>query len=486
VDLKGKASAGVKWTSVAALVSAMSQLLLVIVLARFLDKSDFGVMALALFVINFSQLFIDMGVSNAIIHHGEVNKNQLSSLYWLNVFTGVLIFLSLLLLSPCIATFYEEPKLQSVINLVALTFLIQPFGMQFSVLLQKNLQFKSIAIRDILSKIIGFFVGAIFAYLEYGVYSLVFSTIASALINTIAVLIIGLPFYKPSFHFRYSDVKPFLSFGFFQMGEKMANFFNSQVDSVIIGKFLGVGSLGVYNVAKNLVMRPTQIINPVVTKVAFPVMSRVKDDISKLRKIYIKVIGFLSYINFPIFLFLAFFSEHIVTTLFGNQWLEAIPVLRVLALYFLIRSTGNPLGALQLARGRADWGFYWNIILLIFIPLSIFIGSRWGIIGVCYAFLLVQILLFIPAWYYMVRPLCEVSFYHYLNAFCRPFITSLIPVLILKFGQKYLEAFVEHNLGLLFLELLIYSLLFLIINFMVNRNVFEEFKRFLIPRSNQI
>ena len=135
MSLKAKAIGGAKWTSVSAVISAVVQLLQVAILAHFLDKKDFGLMALAVFVIGISQIFMDMGISNAIIYKKDVTHEQLSTMYWLNVSMGVLIYLLLFLLAPLVAAFYHEPKLVGVLNWIALTFVIQPFGQQFETLL---------------------------------------------------------------------------------------------------------------------------------------------------------------------------------------------------------------------------------------------------------------------------------------------------------------------------------------------------------------
>src|SRR4051794_11092607 len=115
MNLKSRAKSGVKWTSFSAVIGTAFQLLLLAILARLLKKEDFGLASLASFVIGFTQLFLDMGISNAIIHKQSITEKQLSSLYWLNIILGVLFFFILLVLAHYFALFYEEPKLEDVI-----------------------------------------------------------------------------------------------------------------------------------------------------------------------------------------------------------------------------------------------------------------------------------------------------------------------------------------------------------------------------------
>lgn len=476
MSLKTKAVGGVKWTAVSALTASISQLLLIAILARLLDKIDFGLIAISSFIIGFTQIFLDMGISNAIIHKQDVSNDQLNSLYWLNIFSGIIIFFVVFLTSGFIAKVYNEPKLQNIVNLTSTTFLIQPIGAQFDVLLRKELKFKSLAIRDVISKIIILLSGCVFGYLGFGVYSLVYSNIIGLSVSTILVFFIGIKVHKPKFHFVYSDIKPFLSFGVFQMGEKVMNYFNSQADNIIIGKFLGMEVLGTYNIAKNLVMRPAQIINPIITKVSFPVMAKVQNDIPKLKHIYLKSLRLMSSVNFPIFIFMSFFARDIVLTMFGNKWQDAISVLSILSIYSLIRSTGNPVGSLQLARGKADWGFYWNSILLIFVPLTIYVGSFWGVVGVCYAFLILQVILFPIGWKFMINRLCQANFGEYLLCFLRPLAIALVAASTSYFICLY------FNIGSFYkvlIGLAIFGLLWIFLNFIKNKEFIEEV-RFLI------
>ncbi|MGH2623947.1 MAG: oligosaccharide flippase family protein, partial [Sphingobacterium sp.] len=167
MSLRNQAMRGVKWTSIAAIIGAVIQIIQIAVLTRFLDKEDFGLMAIALFVIGISQIFIDMGISNAIIHKRKVNHFQLNTLFWLNIIMGIVLFTVVLVISPWIAKFYHDVKLIKIINLIALTFLIIPWGQQIEALLKKDLMFKELSVRDIIGKIIGFLVAVVLAFLNF-------------------------------------------------------------------------------------------------------------------------------------------------------------------------------------------------------------------------------------------------------------------------------------------------------------------------------
>jgi O-antigen/teichoic acid export membrane protein len=411
--LKPKAILGVKWTTFESITTSIIQVSQLAILTRFLNPADFGLMAIAMVIIGFSQAFMDMGISKAIIYKQSITKTQLSSLYWLNLISGFVLFVIIILISPVIAVFYDTPQLTMIIILVSLSFVIQPFGQQFMILLQKEMRFDIIAKTTVISRVVGFVSAVISALNGFGVYALVVGLLVGMTVRALIFILSGVRYHKPQFYFSLKDIKGFLSFGLFQMGEKSINYFNTQLDTILIGKFVGMEMLGIYNIAKQIVMRPTQIINPIITRVTFPLMAKVQDDVDRLKNIYLKTINHLSSVNFPIFILLIILAEPIVLLLFGKKWLDAVLIIQILSLFALIRSTGNPVGPLLLAKGRADLGFFWNFALLFYVPLWIWFGSRWGIPGICWSLVFMQLSLLLPNWYFLVKKICGAKFFEY-------------------------------------------------------------------------
>ena len=424
--LRQKTLSGVKWTSISAVVTTIIQLAQVSILTRFLLPSDFGLMAIVMVVIGFSQAFLDMGISNAIIYKQEITGQQLSTLYWMNVITGVLLFLIIAAISPFIASFYSEPRISHLLILVGLTFLIQPFGQQFLVLLQKELRFKEAGIIDISSKTASLIVSTWFAVLHYGVLALVYGTLAAVAVQSLMLVSQGLREHKPHLVFHVSEVREFIGFGMYQMGERIVNYFNSQIDVLLVGKLLGSSPLGVYSVAKQLVLKPSLIVNPVVTKVAFPALSKVQQDTSMLKAVYLKTVNYLSSTNFPIYALIVVLSPQIVHILFGQRWAAAIPILEILSIFGAIRSTMNPVGSLLLAKGRAKLAFYWNLGLLLFVPGAIALTCQFGLVAVSWGMVAVMTSLIVPSWFFLVKSTSGAGLWEYLKQIVTPLFISVI------------------------------------------------------------
>ncbi len=345
------------------LVTTILQFSQLAILARFLTPEQFGLMALVTVVIGFSQAFVDMGMSNAIIHKQTNCQLHLSTLFWLTILAGICITGLVFISASWVTNFYEAPELQPLIQLVSLAFVISALGSQYKVLFQKELQFKVIAIVELCSVCCAFIVAISMAVLNFGVYALVVANITMTLVSSMLFFILGTrSIYVPKFHFRWHEARGYVGFGAYQMGERTINYFSANIDKILIGKFLGVGDAGIYNLAWQLINFPLRKINPMVNKVAMPIYGRVQQDNKLIDTYYCLTMIIISMMVAPFTVYLSFFSELVVEVVYGNDWISASPVVSILAVVGLVRALGNPGGGLLIALGYAKVCFWWNVV----------------------------------------------------------------------------------------------------------------------------
>lgn len=422
LDIKLQATKSAKWTAFSNVIVSLLEMLRLFIMAKLLSPDDFGLMAMVMVVLGFAQVYSDMGIGAAIIHRQDITTNQLSSLYWLNIFAGFIICLIIYFLQPFIIIFYNEPRLNDLLPWVVIIFLTAPFGQQFQFLLQKELSFKIIALIDIFGSTVNLLVAISFAILGKGALALVLGRVSDSIIKSLAFSIIGFNRWRPLFHFKLCDLNGYIRFGFYQMGDKTISYFNSNLDKILIGSLLGSQLLGYYSLAWNLAIQPVSKINPVITRVAFPVFSLIQKDKNRLRSGYLSIIRLLSTINSPLLIGLAAVSQIFVPTLFGGKWNSSIFLIQLLCFVSLFRSLGNPVGALLLSKGRADISFKWNLMLLTTQSIGIFIGANYfGIEGVAFSLLFLQIAYQYPAFKILINPIIECKYFD----FIRSFITSI-------------------------------------------------------------
>jgi O-antigen/teichoic acid export membrane protein len=440
MSLKAEALSGAKWTTSSSVAVAAIQFVQLIVVARILSPSDFGLMAMVMAVISFVQIFTDVGVASAVIHRQSNTQQELSSLYWLNVFAGAAVFLLTIAATPTVVAFFDEPRLEILLPCVAFLFLITPFGQLFYLLLQKELRFKNLALVEFLAAIVGAIVAIGCAYEGLGVYSLAFAQLGIACVTTVSVAMMVWPEWRPKFLFRTAAIRPYIRFGLFQLGDRGLGFLAARVDQIILGAILGAGTLGIYNFAWNLAIMPVTRINPILTRIAFPVFSKVQLENERLRRGYLLLVWLLTTTNAPILIGGAAVASMLVPLALGPKWISVVPVLQVLAFVGLSRSIGNPVGSLLLAKGRPDLAFRFTFcVVLLQIP-AVYLGARiGGIAGVAWTVLVLQLAAEAAAYAFLLRPLIGPCLREYASCIAVPVATSICMAIVVLLVPQLIQ-----------------------------------------------
>jgi lipopolysaccharide exporter len=416
-----QALSGVRWTTLSTAFVVGTELLRTVVLAHYLSPGDFGLMAMVTIPVGLAQLYLDLGVSGALIHRQDATKDQLSSLYWLNIISGLILFAIFWCGSSYVSLLFREPRIAPLMKVVSLVFVITPLVSQFETLLQKELAFRTLAIRDIVAGIGQTIVGIACAVAGLGVWSLVFGFLASMGFKAMLLAPIGLARFRPSLHFSKGDLKGYISFGLFQVGERSITYFEQRLDQMLLGYMVGAEGLGLYSFAFNLVAQPVWKINPILTKVAFPLFSKVQNDRARLKRGYMKLVGFISMVNAPLLIGLALVAPMMVPVVFGTKWSGSVLLIQILSLVSLMRSINNPIGSLQLAKGRADLGFLWHVAVTVATVPAVYLGARFGqTTGVAVGMLVLQALLVVPAYVFLIKPFVGRCAREYASAILKP------------------------------------------------------------------
>jgi len=299
---------------------------------------------------------------------------------------------------------------------LGLTLIISGIGRQFKVIEQKKLLFKGISFVDMSTSILSLLVAVVLAARGFGVYSLVYSSLVQSFTSNLVFLIMGLRKQGLQFHLSFDEAKPFLKIGGFQVGGQVVNYFNRDLDILLIGKFFSPDILGGYSLAKQLVFRPAQLINPILVKVASPALALFQHDKAALKKNYLRLVNIVTTINLPTYLGIILFAPWVVTILYGEGFDDIVLLVRILSVYMIFRAIGNPVGSLVIATGRTDLEFIWNIVTLLILPLFIYVGSQYGIVEVTIAITSAMAILYIPSWKLLINRMIGASLKEYLIA----------------------------------------------------------------------
>lgn len=481
-SLQEKAAAGIKWTSMSALITTSLQFLKLPIIARLLQPEDFGLMAMVTVVMGFAQAYADMGISNAIIYRQDVTRNQLSSLYWLNIFAGVIVFALIITSSPLIVRFYQEPRLSSLIFWAALNFLITPVGQQFRILLQKELKFNQLAKVEVTAATSSFLVAIVTAWLGQGVFALIWGQLTNTICSSALLARLGWTTWRPKLHFKRADIKSYVGFGLYQMGERSINYFSANVDYIVIGKFLAPETLGVYTLAYQLVTMPLTKLNPILTRVAFPLFAKKRMDNAALRRGYLGVSKLLALIIFPLLVGLAVSSPLVIPIVFGSQWESAIPIIQILALVGILKTLGNPSGSIILAKGRADLGFKWNILVATINLLIFVLIAPYGMYAIAWSYTVLSFIYFILGYKILINHTIQLSFRNYISVLLTPFFITFLASISLYLSSVIVVEFVEYQIVIwtgLALMITIYLTMYLMLYRVFDIEYFQYLYKFV-------
>ncbi|MFD1140773.1 MOP flippase family protein [Larkinella insperata] len=388
MSTKQQAISGGKWITISTVISTVFQFLQVSILARLLEPSVFGVVSVSTLIINFFFIFTNLGFSNSIISKQESDPKVLSSLYFMGLILGGTVFLIVYFSSPLVVAFYNEPRLDKVIKLASIYFIINYFGQIYLFILQKELQFKSVAIIEIIGTITGTSIAIALAYNGYAETSLIIGYLIMHVVRTVLSIILGLKYFKPSLYFNLDLIKDHLRFGLFNVGDGLIGFIQGNADNIIVGSLLGVTSLGYYTIAYQLAVFPINKLNPIILQVAYPVLAKMKGNDQELKNSYIKILDIISYLNIPLLAGLLITAESVVPLFYGPGWDNTIPLIKIFVFQSFFGCLTHPLFTLAFTKGKPNLLFYLNLATLaVKIPLLYFFGKYWHVTGIAFSYL---------------------------------------------------------------------------------------------------
>lgn len=360
------------------------------ILARVLAKNDFGLVAVAVVAISYLSVLKDLGLGVALIQRKGDVEAVADTIFTINLVIGLALFLLALPLAPFVAVYFKDPQITPVLRWMSVSFVINAFGSVHVNRLVRLLDYRRKSIPDIGSSLIKGTVSIVLAHLGYGVWSLVFGQIVGALASVVIVWII-LP-WRPRLTVDRKVVGGLVRFGASVTGVDMINEITNNIDYVIVGRIFGLVPLSIYALAYRL---PEMLLIGnlwVMGGVVFPAFSSIQDRPQALRRGFLASVRIVELIAAPVCIGLIIAADPIVRVVFGEQWLEAIPLLRVLAAYAWVYSLGYHVGGLYKAIGRPEILLWLSIASLVIIIPALLIGARFGLIGVAVGHLVAVLL----------------------------------------------------------------------------------------------
>lgn len=348
-----------------------------VIIARILSPEDYGLMSLASILTGYVEVFSQMGLGSAIIQRETNSQKELSSNFWFSLGIGFGFSLICLGLARPTAWITNEPRVIPITEVISILFVIGALMVVPYNILVRELKFKVIGMIQLIGVAISSVSMLWMARNGFGVWTLINGTL---ILRTITV---GLVFFsskwRPSVWFHFKEVRPYLRFGINIAGASSLFYMFQKLDRLIIGKMLGVQSLGYYSLAMELASIPTDKIISIVNQVSFPVFSRFQNDRSKSNEIYLKTLKFIALFVSPLYLGGAFFGDDIIRAILGEKWIPIVFLFRIFCLTQFLVAITNINGIIHNSAGRSYWVFYFQGVNAFFMPLAIYFAAPYGV-----------------------------------------------------------------------------------------------------------
>lgn len=472
-SIKKQALSGIKWNSVAKITTDLLSVVQLMIVARYIDKADFGTMSIIHVVLGLTSMFRDLGMYAAIMHKQNITEDQYNSLYWFNWIINIICFIIICIASYPIALFYKDPRLASLICLVSVNILIGCFGKIFITIKQKNLEFSFISKVGIIFNILSFITTLLFSVLGFGIYALILPGLILGIVSAVVWTIVGRKHFKVRFHYNFAEIKDFFKIGIYDTGAQLMDYISYKIDVILVGRLFGLEVLGLYNMGKELALKAMKMLNPIINSVATPILSKLQNEPDKIKLNYSRILSFVGFINIPILIALSIFSEEVVSIFFSEKYANAATFVRILAFWGIFASIGNPAGNLVVAKGRTDISFKWTIIRCTIAPLVVYIASFFQVEAIAYSQVILRIFFFIIYWYMMIRPLAGLSLYEYVGSFSNSIMCAAIasvPTLIFAMNVIF-----ESQLAYLIIGCAIFAITYLTFSYITNKKLVNFF-----------
>jgi PST family polysaccharide transporter len=371
---------GVSWKFLSQAVSLALQLATTVVLARLLTPHDYGLAAMVLIFRRVVMIFSDFALTPALVQRPVLTEKDRSTAFWTSIGLGTGFTLVGIALSAAIAALYGEPDVEPLFMAFSFSFLLLSLGATQAALLTRDLEFRSLEIRNIIGAIVGSVLAVVLAIRGFGPWAIVSQPLATFGTSTILLWLFSA--WRPTLAFSAASARGFIGFSGNVFGNQVLTYLTSNLDNFLVGRFLGPASLGAYRLSYNLVIYPLSNLSGPIVSVLFPAFSRMTGDRDRLISGYLRASRLIVAITLPLFLLIIIAIPDFVPVVLGSKWSDTTTVIQVLAWLGILQSLRALNTAILQASDRT--GLLLRIALagLPVYVLGFAVGLHWGIVGV--------------------------------------------------------------------------------------------------------
>lgn len=422
MSLKRMVTSGLVWTFAQQFGNQIIGFVISLILARILLPAEFGLIAMIAVFVAIGNGLLDSGLSKSIMRDREADKIDFSTVFLFNIFIAGLVYFIIFMSAPYIAAFYEQELLTQVLRVYCLSFFFTAATSVQIAVFTRDMNFKVQTLMALPSAIIGGVVGIGLAVLDFGVWSLVYSSLLNSFVGSL--IIWKYSDWYPSLQFDKNRFSKHWEYGYkLGLADLLNKIFNN-IYLVVIGKFFSPALLGFYTRAESTKQLQVNNIERALNKVSFPLFVKIKDDPERLKIIFRKLLKMVLFIVSPALLISAALAEPLFRFLFTEKWLPAVPFFQVLCLGGIFLPLHSYNLSLLNIYGRSDLFLKLEMFKKILIVLSILLIIPFGIFGLLWG----QVILSIAALFVNARYTQQFILYNLKSQF-----EDVLPIYLLAF-----------------------------------------------------
>ena len=397
-NLKRKTINGLMWNTINNLTTRGINFALGLLLARLLSPDDYGLIAMITVFTAILSVFIDSGMSNALVRKSNRTEADYSTVFYFNLAVSCFIYILMFIAAPFIADFYSMPQLTLLTRVLTIGIVFGALGGIQGTVMNINLDFKTPAKISVFTMLVSGMTGIFFAFCGYGVWALVIQSLTATVLSTLGKIYFvrwwpRAPFSKESF-------KDLFGFSSKLLASWLISSIYENMYTMVIGKFFSASQLGLYSRAQSLAQFPSSNATGVLQSVTYPVLSKLQNDDLRLANNYRKMLRLSAYIIFPLMIGLAFVSDAFIRFVLTDKWIGSIGYLQIICFAFM----WYPLHAINLnllqVKGRSDLFLRLEIIKRVLGVFTLCITIPLGLTVMCYGSVVMSfVALFINTYY---------------------------------------------------------------------------------------
>ncbi|HCY63351.1 MAG TPA: hypothetical protein DHV59_11090 [Oxalobacteraceae bacterium] len=419
---------GAYFTSIALAFRQAISFLTVFYIARILTPSDFGIAAMVMVVVGLAQVIGDIGFSAGLVRSQKNTSTVLSTCFWIGLGIGIFLTLTLILIAPLAAMFYGVDTVAPLLRVAAWGLLVNFCTPVPLAILQQRLGYGELALSQAFGSLAGAVVAVVLATAGLGIWSLVIQPIAGNVL-ALALMIIYTK-WRPTWEYNYASVRDILYDGLNLLGSSISQYARNNFDTVVIGNAMDSKDLGVYSMARTILYAPMYLITSVVSRVIFPLLAKVQGEPEKVKDTILTATTRTGLLIFPLYIGLMVVANDFVFLAFGDNWLEIVPLIRIMILPAMIQSISHLASPIMVALGASGLSLRISAGGALFYFATLLCVIPYGLTAVAYGYAVTNSLVGSISIFLALR-LAQIPISAFLHAMLRPLFFSIIMMAVL-------------------------------------------------------